>query len=198
MSFLCFARENRRFMSTEHRHGVCTYAEAEKAIRKHRRIWVNDCFCRGPAKEGKTPWKYCGHRVDTCMGFRKPGKDEKFESREIGGKEALGMFEDWKRQGNLFRFMEDENWLCFCCGCGCGWFRDEKGGRQKDPCGKSAFIEKTDKKKCTSCGKCIDVCAYEARKAGKRGITVQRTACYGCSACEHVCPEGAVTMIKRT
>ena len=183
-------------MSTGHEHRVCTYAEAEKAIRGHKKIYVNDCFCRGPAKEGKAAWKYCGHSIDTCMGFEKP-KDAPYEVREIGPREAIKRFEEWKAQGNLFRFMEGEKWVCFCCSCGCGWFRAEDGSRKKDPCGTSTWIEKTDKAKCTLCGACVPVCAYEARSVDGGKIKVKASSCYGCSACEYACPEGAIEMVKR-
>ncbi|MHC5081421.1 MAG: ATP-binding protein [Planctomycetota bacterium] len=187
-------------MGTEHKHRVCTFEEAEKAIRAQDVIYVNDCFCRRPAKEGKTPWAYCGHPIETCMGFREPAESEGSEGfavKEISQEEALGMFEEWKKQGNLFRFMEDENWICSCCACGCVWFRGKEGEKVKDPCDKSPFIEKTDLEQCTLCGDCVDVCAYEARKIADDEMQVLSEDCYGCSACEFACPEEAISMVER-
>ena len=115
-------------MGVDHKHRVCTFQEAEDAIRANEKIYVNDCFCRGPAREGKTAWEYCGHTVETCMGFHPPGDDDPpYSFREISREEALGLFEDWKKQGHFFRFMEDANWVCFCCPCGCAFFRDKEG-----------------------------------------------------------------------
>ena len=109
-------------MGTDHKHRICTYEEAEDALRAHDRIYVNDCFCRGPAKKGKTKWEYCGHAIENCMGFYEPSSDDQqYDYREITQKEALEKYEDWKKQGNLFRFMEDDQWICFCCSCGCDY-----------------------------------------------------------------------------
>ncbi|MFH1231689.1 MAG: 4Fe-4S dicluster domain-containing protein [Planctomycetota bacterium] len=183
-------------MGTGHQHRICTFDEAEKAIKAHKHIYVNDCGCRKPAKEGKTPYKYCGHPIETCMGFRKPNAKnaEQWKYKEITRKQALARFEDWKKQGNFFRFMEDANWICFCCECGCGWLRDKKGKKVEDTCDKSPYIEKTDSDKCTICGTCIDVCAHHARTIKSDKMVVSSKKCYGCSACEYICPEKAIKM----
>ena len=185
-------------MGSDHKHRVCTFQEAEDAIRRNEKIYVNDCFCRGPAREGKAAWEYCGHTVDTCMGFHPPRDDDpQFSSKEIGREEALSLFEDWKKQGHFFRFMEDESWICFCCPCGCGFFRDEEGKRVEDPCDKSLHIENTDADTCNLCGECVDVCSYDARAIDHGMMKVMREKCYGCSACEYVCQENAITMVPR-
>ena len=44
---------------------------------------------------------------------------------------------------------------------------------------------------CTLCGRCREVCRFDAISAE---IVVDGTSCEGCSACAIVCPEGAVTM----
>jgi ferredoxin len=58
-------------LGAEHEHRVCTFEEAERAIRSHEVAFANDCFCRTPAKEGKAKWPYCGHPTEVCMGFEK-------------------------------------------------------------------------------------------------------------------------------
>lgn len=184
-------------MGTDHEHRVCTYQEAEEAIRAHDRIYVNDCFCRGPARDGQTKWEYCGHPVETCMGFAPPKEGTPFAVREIPPQEALARMDDWKGQGNFFRFMEGTGWVCFCCGCGCAWFRDESGARRRDRCAPSPFIERTDAESCTLCGACVEVCAWEARVVEAGRMAVASEFCSGCSACAFACAEGAVTMVLR-
>ena len=184
-------------MGSDHEHRVCTYQEAEDAIMAHEKFYVNDCFCRGPARDGKAAWDYCGHTVETCLGFDPPEADDDFTAREIDREEALDLFEDWKRQGHMFRFMIDESWLCFCCACGCGFFRDKEGNRVEDPCDTSSFIERTNADRCEVCGKCISVCAHEARWREDGVIRVDEHRCYGCGACEYVCPDRAITMVPR-
>ncbi|MHC4470006.1 MAG: ATP-binding protein [Planctomycetota bacterium] len=185
-------------MGTDHEHRVATYAEAEAAIRSHDIVYLNACFCREPAKEGKAPYPYCGHAIDTCMGFHERLPDwPEYDYREISQAEALAIFRDWKEAGRIFRFMEDESWICCCCACGCGWFFDKEGNRQRDPCKKSPVIESTDTEACQLCGDCVEVCAWDARALENHSLVVNAEDCYGCSACEPVCPESAIAMVPR-
>jgi len=183
-------------MSADHEHRVCTYREAEDAVRAHSAIYVNDCFCRGPAQAAKGEVPYCGHPVRTCMGFKKE-KDAPFEVEEFTQARALALLEDWSKRGLFFRFMMDEQWICLCCSCGCGFFFDKEGRRQQDPCGKSGFIERTDGSACRNCGACVKVCAWEARRLENGRLRVTAAQCYGCGACEHACPSHAVSMVPR-
>jgi ferredoxin len=184
-------------MGSDHQHRICTYREAEETIRSKEAFYVNDCFCRGPAKAGEAKWDYCGCPIEVCMGFYKPPEESGIAATEIPQEHALELFEDWKKRGNLFRFMEDDSWICFCCKCGCGFFRDEDGNLKQDSCDKSAYIEKTDMDKCNLCGLCIDSCAYGARSISGDKMLIEPEKCWGCSACEFICPEDAITMAAR-
>ncbi len=185
-------------MGKDHKHRISTYKEAETAIRSHEVVYINPCFCRKPAQDGKTQWKYCGHPIETCMGLDKSASEEfGVEFKKINQKAALKMFDSWKNQGNIFRFMADEKWICFCCTCGCQMFRDEEGNKIEDTCDPSSYIESTDLKKCTFCGKCVNICPKELREIKDKTLTINTDKCYGCSACESICPENAVSMIPR-
>ncbi len=54
--------------------------------------------------------------------------------------------------------------------------------------GKTAII---DKKKCIECGKCIDVCRFDAIGSD---YVVDPISCEGCCFCSFACPKGAITM----
>jgi MinD superfamily P-loop ATPase len=54
--------------------------------------------------------------------------------------------------------------------------------------GKTALI---DKEKCIACGKCIEVCRFNAIS---KDFSVDPISCEGCAFCSFACPEGAVTM----
>jgi ferredoxin len=185
-------------MGRDHEHRICTYEEAEQAIRAHDTICMNACFCRKPARDGKTSREYCGDPIDTCLGFdRSAIEGFGVDYRQITREEALDKWNSWREQGNLFRFMEDERWICLCCTCGCQWFRDEEGNRVPDTCDPIPYVERTDPEVCSLCGECVLVCPRGARVMGEDALSVDSNACYGCSACEYVCPEQAVTMVPR-
>ena len=54
--------------------------------------------------------------------------------------------------------------------------------------GKTAFI---DESRCTQCGKCQEVCRFEAID----NYVVDPISCEGCGICFHICPERAIKMV---
>lgn len=56
-------------------------------------------------------------------------------------------------------------------------------------------IPDIDLDRCTFCGKCKTVCAFNAivMLSGLKYIEVVEEMCHGCGACSYVCPEGAIT-----
>lgn len=50
-----------------------------------------------------------------------------------------------------------------------------------------------DKDKCSACGKCFEVCEFDAIIKGKEYFEVDNFSCEGCGACYHFCPEKAIT-----
>jgi MinD superfamily P-loop ATPase len=54
-------------------------------------------------------------------------------------------------------------------------------------------IPKVDETKCTYCGKCAEVCAYNAIAVLKQKMLVFPELCHGCGACSYLCPESAIT-----
>jgi MinD superfamily P-loop ATPase len=54
--------------------------------------------------------------------------------------------------------------------------------------GATAYI---DKEKCTECGKCLELCRFEAIR---EDFIIDPIACEGCAFCSFVCPAGAIEM----
>jgi len=50
-----------------------------------------------------------------------------------------------------------------------------------------------DESKCTSCGMCQDVCAFNAIAVLGSAVLVFKELCHGCGACTRFCPVGAIT-----
>jgi MinD superfamily P-loop ATPase len=54
-------------------------------------------------------------------------------------------------------------------------------------------IPNVDETKCTYCGKCAEICAYNAIAVLKNKVLVFSELCHGCGACSYLCPESAIT-----
>lgn len=54
-------------------------------------------------------------------------------------------------------------------------------------------VPKIDQSKCNLCGKCSEVCAYNALAVLKDKVLVFPHLCHGCGGCSLLCPQGAIT-----
>ncbi len=54
-------------------------------------------------------------------------------------------------------------------------------------------IPRVDETNCTYCGKCAEICAYNALAVIKEKVLVFPEMCHGCGACSYLCPESAIT-----
>jgi len=51
--------------------------------------------------------------------------------------------------------------------------------------------------RCTHCGKCSEVCAYNCLAVLKDRVLVFAELCHGCGACSYLCPEDAISEVGR-
>ncbi len=58
-------------------------------------------------------------------------------------------------------------------------------------------VPKIDKDKCTYCGRCAEVCAYNAIAVVKENVLVFAELCHGCGGCTLLCPEKAMSEQNR-
>lgn len=58
---------------------------------------------------------------------------------------------------------------------------------------KSGSFARIDNERCTECGRCIEVCRFDAISDR---YEVDSISCEGCKVCSHVCPVEAITMEK--
>ena len=54
-------------------------------------------------------------------------------------------------------------------------------------------IPQVDEANCTYCGKCAEVCAYNAIAVVNKKVLIFPELCHGCGACSYLCPESAIT-----
>ncbi|MBL7081534.1 MAG: ATP-binding protein [Candidatus Omnitrophica bacterium] len=53
-------------------------------------------------------------------------------------------------------------------------------------------IPQIDLSKCNFCGRCAQICAYNALAVLKDKVLVFPELCHGCGACSYLCPQGAI------
>ena len=53
-------------------------------------------------------------------------------------------------------------------------------------------VPQIDETKCTYCGKCAEVCAYNAIAVLPKNVLVLPNLCHGCGSCSYLCPEKAI------
>jgi MinD superfamily P-loop ATPase len=54
-------------------------------------------------------------------------------------------------------------------------------------------VPKVDEERCTRCGKCAEVCAYNAIAVLGEHVLTFPQLCHGCGACSYLCPEKAIS-----
>jgi len=54
-------------------------------------------------------------------------------------------------------------------------------------------IPRVDEAKCNYCGKCAQVCAYNAIAVIEKKVLIFPELCHGCGACTYLCPEDALS-----
>ena len=58
-------------------------------------------------------------------------------------------------------------------------------------------VPKIDESKCNFCGKCAQVCAYNAIAVLKDTVLTFPALCHGCGACSLLCPQKAITEVDK-
>ena len=58
-------------------------------------------------------------------------------------------------------------------------------------------VPKLDEEKCSYCGKCAEVCAYNAIAVANQVVLIFPELCHGCGTCSYFCPEEALTEEER-
>ena len=173
-------------------HYVCTREEAWELVKRHDRFWVCNCGCR--ENRGKCDRS----RMDVCLYFRDDISSYGTGFREVSLPDVEEIFREAEEKHLVTRPFRDEetktktDGICFCCDDCCEYFLDPD-----ETCDKGDLMEKTLSEKCISCGTCVEVCYFGARKMKDEELTIDRASCYGCGLCVDVCPEECIEMVRR-
>ncbi|RLC57458.1 MAG: (4Fe-4S)-binding protein, partial [Candidatus Cloacimonadota bacterium] len=69
--------------------------------------------------------------------------------------------------------------------------------REKSDDFYSGLLAQIDQNKCIKCGKCAEVCRWDAIPVIDNKYVVQPLDCEGCGYCALVCPTDAISMIEQ-
>lgn len=58
-------------------------------------------------------------------------------------------------------------------------------------------VPKVDLELCNYCGRCAEVCAFNALAVLKDNIMILAELCHGCGSCAYLCPQNAITEVDR-
>ncbi len=61
----------------------------------------------------------------------------------------------------------------------------------------SGVAAEIDQNKCIKCGKCAEVCRFEAIPVIEKKYFVSNLNCEGCGYCSQVCPRDAISMVEQ-
>ncbi len=148
---------------------------------------------------------------------------EKYHVRKITKEEALDIIDQHRKTGHFNQIFFKvatggrSGVICNCCKkcCGGGTFagiiknfvqknKDQVTAAMEgfgDPLSgvactaPSGYTVKHDAEKCTLCGKCVDICNFDAVQITDGQRRFDPAYCMGCGLCEEHCPTGAVSMV---
>lgn len=173
-------------------HIIWTMDEVVKALPARDTFWLSDCACRGK-KNVK-----CEKGTRVCLGFSEEATSTPNNRGPIRREEMEDLLKFAKVENLVPRpYLNDQGGVtavCFCCPCCCDYILGKPGS--DNVAGPS--IEATDSATCVSCGLCVPLCYFGARKLDAGGVLrVDRSKCFGCGVCVDACAPGAIKMVNR-
>lgn len=179
---------------------VVPYAQARDLILNGpQEICVMTCACREVAEEGCYPREVCLIVGEPFVSFWME-HNKLDHPRRITQAEALEIVQAeherghvqmaWFKDAMAGRFYA----LCNCCSCCCTGMIAHKYTPSPAFAG-TGYVATRDEEKCIGCGKCVEICPFEAITLVDSKSVVDYEKCMGCQACETTCPTGAAKTV---
>lgn len=120
-------------------------------------------------------------------------------ARKISKEELLKILDTNQKEGFVIQTENNQNpqYMCFCCGCCCGFLTTAKQFPRPAEYYSSNFYAQSNPELCIGCESCVERCQMEAitMMDGKSIVNLDR--CIGCGNCVAVCESNTISLIKR-
>ena len=120
-------------------------------------------------------------------------------ARRISKDELLKILDTNQKEGFVIQSENNQNpqYMCFCCGCCCGFLTTVKQFPRPAEYYSSNFYAQSNSELCIGCETCVERCQMEAitMDDGKSSVNLDR--CIGCGNCVAICEANAMSLIKR-
>ncbi len=166
-------------------------------------IAVMDCPCRLARPDPCLPVNVCIAVGRTTAQFWLE-HGQKYHARRVSQEEAIRILSEGRKRGNVltawFKVATGGRTgvICSCCSCCCGGIEGMriisklKGTEGISNIAASGYSVKIHEEKCLSCGKCVEICAFDASGLSPDGQpTIDGLRCLGCGVCVDLCPASA-------
>lgn len=84
--------------------------------------------------------------------------------------------------------------LCSCCPCCCHDLQLLKRSGRTDYVARADFVAVTAEEQCSSCGRCVERCPFDARTMSNGSMEYDSASCFGCGLCVSTCEAKAIRM----
>ena len=174
----------------------------EVILDRYQHFGIGACQCRLMQKlngEG------CGRMLEVCtvVGEYVPEMVQRGFLKSASKKDVLEAKAAAEKEGLVTWMVNEESGkytsaLCSCCGCCCGALRTVTEFNAPGFIAPPHFMPQIDRRECTLCEKCVDVCPMGAlvimgQDEGRR-LSHKPERCIGCGLCAVACPTDVLRM----
>jgi len=178
---------------------IVPYATARDIVMNDpAHIVALECPCRSVRENPCLPLDVCLVVGEPFAGMVAAHHPEK--ARWIDQGEAVEILEAEHARGHVHHaFFKDAMLgrfyaICNCCSCCCGAMQAWRSGTPM--LASSGYVARVDVDRCSGCGRCAEVCPFDAMAVEDAIARVAPDRCMGCEVCVSTCPKDAVTLVR--